>query len=286
MPLRLPRHEIPTASSPRSMEIKRESLGKSIGYLETSPGMFNSTLNSALTYAWSLCASDATASDLKTWEAFVAAMQVGSALFRAASITDGTVECRIDDQMRSIPATGPQYYADAGNWITAFWLATICRESERMKDLSSVPLGLLRASGAEYDEYIYHWVDALQTYWLEKPGLVDKLIAAIDSSYPDAARNTDRELLQKILYQPINMFHRFLRQDHQGFNEALQEALELHREYWAADQQRADSPEGFIALGPLAIACLAYDSGFPIEVESEYLPKALLQRSWVGEFDT
>ncbi|WSJ96281.1 immunity 49 family protein [Streptomyces sp. NBC_01320] len=28
------------------------------------------------------------------------------------------------------------------------------------------------------------------------------------------------------------------------------------------------------------------DAGIPIEVESEYLPKALLQRSWIGEYDT
>lgn len=41
-----------------------------------------------------------------------------------------------------------------------------------------------------------------------------------------------------------------------------------------------------MALGPLAMACLAYDAGFPIEIESEYLPKALVERAWVGEFDT
>lgn len=35
-----------------------------------------------------------------------------------------------------------------------------------------------------------------------------------------------------------------------------------------------------------AVACLACDAGFPIEVESEYLPIRLLDRSWLGEFDT
>lgn len=43
---------------------------------------------------------------------------------------------------------------------------------------------------------------------------------------------------------------------------------------------------GLIALAPLAIACLAYDAGFRIEVESGYLPIALLERSWAGEFPT
>ncbi|WP_328549883.1 immunity 49 family protein [Streptomyces sp. NBC_00366] len=286
MPTQLPRHDIPTASSPEALEILHNSLVRSIDKLENSPNGFNRTFNSALTFARSLCATDATASRLQTWEAFVSAMQVGSALFSAAAISEGTVECRIADKTRMIPAVGPQYYADAGNWINAFWLAAICRESGRMDQLSRLPISLLRASGAEYDAYVYHWVDSLQTYWQEAPGLVDKLVATIDSSYPDVARNTDRELLEKVLYQPINLFHRFLRQDHTGFNEALVEALEHHRQYWTANAQRADSPEGFVALGPLAIACLAYDSGFPIDVESGYLPRALLHRSWVGEFET
>ncbi len=41
-----------------------------------------------------------------------------------------------------------------------------------------------------------------------------------------------------------------------------------------------------IGLGLLAIACMAFDAGMPIEVASEYLPKALLQRLWVGEYAT
>ncbi|MEU6294433.1 Imm49 family immunity protein [Streptomyces erythrochromogenes] len=43
--------------------------------------------------------------------------------------------------------------------------------------------------------------------------------------------------------------------------------------------------EGLVALGPLAIACMARDAGMPIEVESEYLPQELLEFGWVGEVD-
>ncbi|MFF1301237.1 Imm49 family immunity protein, partial [Streptomyces sp. NPDC058296] len=49
---------------------------------------------------------------------------------------------------------------------------------------------------------------------------------------------------------------------------------------------RALSSEGLVALEPLAMACLAYDAGFPLEIESDYLPKALVERAWVGKFDT
>nr|WP_255218454.1 Imm49 family immunity protein [Nocardia abscessus] len=58
------------------------------------------------------------------------------------------------------------------------------------------------------------------------------------------------------------------------------------REYWTATEDRAMSSEGLVALDLLAIACLAYDAGFPIDIESEYLPTALLEYAWVGEIDT
>ncbi len=248
--------------------------------------MFDIALTKAVLHVQARLAVDPEASGIDTWEAVVSAMQVGSAMYAAATKDEGTVQCRVNHELRTIPATGPQSHTDAGNWITAFWLAIVCRDQHRMTQLCEIPLDLLRASGAEYDEYIYHWVDALQAYWLERPGLVDKLTAAIESSYPEVARITERDLLEKILYQPINLFHRFLRQDHDGFNQALVESLQLHKAYWTATDERDESVEGYLALGPLAIACLAYDAGFPIGVESDYLPGELLNRAWLGEFET
>ncbi|NKI44557.1 immunity 49 family protein [Streptomyces sp. LD120] len=62
--------------------------------------------------------------------------------------------------------------------------------------------------------------------------------------------------------------------------------VHLHKAYWTADEDRAKDPDGSLALAPLAMACLAYDGGIPLNVASDYLPRHLLQRSWVGEFET
>ncbi|MFD8997144.1 immunity 49 family protein [Streptomyces abikoensis] len=285
MTVRVARHTLPEISS-RSLELLHEDASESIDDLAQAPHMFNVALSSNMTYMQARCTLDPGAGNLDTWEAVVATMQVGSALFASATTTEETVSCRVNHKMLTIPATGPRSHADAGNWLTAFWLAIVCRDQNRMTQLCKVPLEVLRASGADYDEYVYHWVDSLQTYWLEQPGLLDKLVAAIEGSHPDVARVADHELLNKVLYQPINLFHRFLRKDRDGFNTALQEALTLHREYWTADADREHSISGAIALGPLAITCLAYDADFPIEVESEYVPNHLLNRGWLGEFPT
>lgn len=263
-----------------------EELEDSVQNLSRSATVFGLALNEALMQVQARLVIDPKASELPTWRATVSAMQVGSAAFAVAVVTEGTVECRIIDEMRSLPATGPQFYANAGNWLTAFWFAIICRDQDRMAQMCQVPLEVLRASGAHCDEYVYDWVDTLQRYWLERPRLMDKLSAAIDNSYPEVATIASRDLVQNILYQPINLFYQFLRKDHAGFNAALVDALQLHKNYWTVDEKRANDLGGSVALGPLAIACLAYDAGFPIDVDSEYLPKHLLQRDWVGKFET
>ncbi|MFI1004071.1 immunity 49 family protein [Streptomyces galbus] len=272
----------------RLRKVRNERTLKRVEQLEAHPSSFGLTFANALGTAKSQCRSDPTADKLETWESWVMAMQIGSALFSSALAPQGsTVQCMIGHEVRTIPAVGVTHFVDAGNWLDAFWLAVICRDQARMTQLSHVPIETLRASGAVYEDYVYHWVDALQTYWLERPGLGEKLTAAFDGTDPDRLRFVDREMMLKLLYPPVNLFFRFISRDPVTFNEALAQAVQLHKEYWTADvEERQETSAGDVALAPLAIACLAYDAGRPIEVESEYLPLHLLQRSWVGEFAT
>ncbi|MFI0999075.1 immunity 49 family protein [Streptomyces galbus] len=266
-----------------------ESLGEDVAAdaegIERRPGMIDFMFSTALLHLQARCTVDPRAAALETWEATVSALQVGSALFAVTGDTEGVVDCRINHEVRHIPALGPRPYADAGNWLTTFWLAIVCRDQKRMTRLCEIPVERLRSPEGQFDAYVYHWVDTLQAYWLQRPGLVEKLTATLQTSHPEAVTVAPRDLVQNILYPPVNLFYRFVRKDEAGFNQALAEALELHKAYWTADEDRADDPEGRVALGPLAIACLAHDGDFPIEVESDYLPKHLLQRGWLGEFE-
>ncbi|MFF0382218.1 immunity 49 family protein [Streptomyces sp. NPDC004286] len=277
------RHHRPGELDMAAVQSLTESLKEDCGNLGMSTMAF--AVDESLTHLQARLIADPQAGELATWEAAVTAMQLRHAAFAAAARTEGAVECRILDEVRTIPATGPQFYAHAGNWLSAFWLAVICRDQHRMTELCEVPLEVLRAAGPAGDEYVYDWVDSLQTYWLERPGLVEKLGAAFDNSFPEVATIAPRDLLQNVLYPPINLFYQFLRKDHGAFNTALLEALQLHRAYWSADEQRATDFSGMTSLSLLAVTCLAHDAGFPVEAESDYLPKYLLERSWVGEFE-
>ncbi|WP_338932043.1 immunity 49 family protein [Streptomyces netropsis] len=284
MTVTVSRHEFPADDVERRVGELDEFVGSMIDSLEMSPSSFSLTLDTSLTAAYTRCATDPKVEMFSTWDAFVSAMQVGSALYVAATATEQAVECRIAHKTRTIQAVGPTYFTDAGNWITAFWLAVICREQDRMTELAGVPISLLRESG-EYDEYIYAWIDTLQTWW-QGGDIGEKLVAAMEGTDPAVARIADQELMLKTLYPPINLFYRYVTRDQEAFNAELSQALRWHKEYWTENQDRTISAEGLVALGPLAITCLAHDAGFPIEVESEYLPEGLLDRGWLGEIDT
>ncbi|GHH37277.1 immunity 49 family protein [Streptomyces candidus] len=286
MAVRVTRDESSDGDATDFLRLVDEMAVEEIARLSRSPEMFGMALSSMLSRAAAHCLNDAAADRSVTWEAWTAAMQVGSALFEAATTSEGQVECLIAHEVRRIPAVAPSHFTDAGNWLTALWLAVICREQGRVAELARVPVDLLRESGAVYDEYIYSWVGALQSYFTEGPELGERLVAAFRGTSPEEIRVAPRELLLKVLYPPLNLFLRFIQRDQEQFNAALVEGLQLHKEYWTGSEERRESTDGAVPLGLLAIACLAYDVGMRVEVDSEYLPKHLLERSWLGEFPT
>jgi hypothetical protein len=279
----IPRHPFPTGNAEVGLAVLQESAEGWIGRLEGRSTALGEALDTTLTLAKAHCLMDPKGSIFPTWDAWVNAMQLGSAVFAAATTTEGHVQCRIAHKDRTLQATGPQRYVTPGTWLTAFYLAVVCRERDRITALCQVPLSLLRENGSHYDEFEYVWIDTLQTYWLGGD-FGSKLVAAVDGTDSEAV-STGPETAGKLLYPPMEMFHRVIRKDNDGFNRALAAALQWHKEYWT-EEGRAGRVSGLVALAPLAIACFAHDAGIPIEVESEYLPATLLGRNWCGEFPT
>lgn len=285
MTVEIERHWTAGPNAERFATALESAATAAVDALEENPGSVDLAFSRVYQYMQARCTTDPAVDLHETWEAVVTTMQVATAMFAVTGRDSGVVECRINHKVRELAAIGPRRFADAGNWITAFWLTVVCRDQQRMTDLCRIPIEALRSPEGQYDEYVYEWIDVLQTYWLDRPGLANKMIAVLESSDPSVATIVPRDLLQFVLYQPIGLFRRFVRNDRAGFNPALAQALELHKRYWTEDEERAKDPDGRIALGPLAITCFAYDADFPIEVDSGYLPINLVRRSWLGEFE-
>ncbi|WP_327679569.1 immunity 49 family protein [Kitasatospora sp. NBC_00458] len=287
MTVTVARHLVPRPDAQELADRISTQVARYVDELETSADMIDYAFSNAVLALQAHIAADPEGSRLQTWEAAVTAMQIGDALFAATGAEEGgTVSCFVLDKERTIPAIGLRKFANAGNWFSAFWLAVICRDRQRMTRLAEIPLERLRAAESAYDEFVFHWVDVQQTYWLQRDDLVEKLTAAFETSTPEASPNTPVDALQGIMYPPLNVFYNFVRGRQDEFGPALAKALELHKAYWTLDEDRATDIDGALPLGPFAMACLAYDGRFPIDVESGYLPKYILDRFWVGEFPT
>ncbi|MEV7915416.1 immunity 49 family protein [Streptomyces griseus] len=252
--------------------------------LPQDPTALPDAFRAATAHALARCAEDPDSGKLETWEAWVTAMQLGDALFATTLSDEGTAEYRIGDRTVTLPATGPSPQANGRAWLDAFWFALVCRERDRLSRLARVPLEDLRRADPSQDAYLFHWIDTLQTYWrgASLDDIAQKLIATMETSDPKVATGTDPALLNQIDYQPAALFHRLITGNHEAFAETLTEAVAHHDHYWTG----SPDPRRHVALGPLALACLAHDGDFPVDTALPRLPKHLISREWCGEFPT
>ncbi|GAB3716138.1 hypothetical protein GCM10027598_25650 [Amycolatopsis oliviviridis] len=280
------RHDVDAPNAEETVELlvaRAHEVREDLEEIPLGPGF---AMSRSLSEFGNRCASDPRAAWADTWYALVRAMQSSAALFQAASSTGGDVEFRFGDETIRRQATGPTTDSNAANWLTALYLAMVCRERPRIDLLAGIPVDLLRDSGHEYDEFIYSWVRALQIYWRGEDNLIDTVLEAMSGTDPARLERFEAAPVLRLYYPPMEMFYLLTQREDAKFNESLANALELHKRYWTADEERLRDPEGFVALGPLAIACLARDAGVTIEVESDYLPIHLLDGTRVGEMST
>ncbi|MFG2140948.1 immunity 49 family protein [Streptomyces sp. NPDC048650] len=248
------------------------STAESMARLAQEPAGLGSAFTMALELGHAHCAADPDVASVESWDAWAGAVQLGSALFTGAQ----PQECRLgDDLVRQLPAVPAEPPADARAWLDAFYLAVVCRQRDRVDGLCRVPLEVLRQDDS-VDAYVLHWIDTLQTYWSEGPtdDVVKKLLATMETSAPDAVVRAPKDFVDLIDYQPVALFHRLVTRDHDAFAETLAKALAHHGGYWGDSA----APRARVALGPLAMASLAYDYGFPLAPNQPYLPAYLLNR--------
>ncbi|MFB6873983.1 immunity 49 family protein [Streptomyces sp. NPDC056323] len=233
---------------------------------------------SAVAHALARCEADPKAAGIDTWDAWATAVQLGSALFTGARPQD----CRLgEDLVLQLPATPAAPLADARAWLDALYLAIVCREGERIRRLCQVPLETLRQDDS-VDAYVLCWIDTLRAYFCERDsmdGVVERLVATMNASGPDEVTRAPMEFVDGIDYRTVALFHRLVARDHDKFAETLTEALAEHRTYWGP----STAPRAHVALGPLAMASLAFDYGFPFAPDRPHLPLYLLNRERIEE---
>jgi hypothetical protein len=206
------------------------------------------------------------------------ALRVGAraaaAIFTAA-VGSGNVEIDLGEAKGRMPATGPTDATHPGNWRIGWWLAQITGDRRAIDLLKAVPIDVLRKSSSRGDECQYLFVEALQAFEKRAADWSSKLRAAVDATDPATVKISDEEFVLNILVPEMQLLFRLSAGELAPFDEALLFALERHKKYWSKTSRKHD-PDGYLALGPLALASLAHEAGMPMEVKSDYLPERLV----------
>ncbi|MFJ7777976.1 immunity 49 family protein [Streptomyces yangpuensis] len=256
--------------APDPAELTRRTIG-AVARLAEDPSGLGDAFASALALAHVRCIADPVVSELDTWDAWATAVRLGAALFTGSGPEQWYLGEANTLRLPATPAAPP---ADARAWLDAVYLALACRAHDRVARLCEVPLERLREDDS-VDPYVLHWVDTLRTYLSGGPAdaVVEKLLAAIRTSLPEALTHAPDGFVNRIDFQPVSLFHRLFTREHEAFAEVLAEALTEHGGYWG----ESGAPRARVALGPLAMACLAHDQGFPIDPERlPHLPRYLV----------
>ncbi len=164
-------------------------------------------------------------------------------------------------------------------WTDGWCAALAARDDATLDGLAGVSDALYRRTRASLDEYQYALKHALTALRLD-PGGVTQALAEARALWQKG--KVAQELAAAIVGKLFDVIDSLAKNDARAFNDALYEALLAHERFWSQESKYMN-PLGWVALRPLGLACLAHDRGIGVEVESDYLPRELIERRFSAD---
>ncbi|EIW7480902.1 TPA: immunity 49 family protein [Vibrio parahaemolyticus] len=165
-------------------------------------------------------------------------------------------------------------------WLDAYFISTIVRDRPSMDVLANFPISLMKQSATKAGELSYMLVDVIQSFHNRTSDYPDKLVAAMDAAI---AQGDDWAL--EIAMGILETFAALTTDIGYDFEEVLIKNLQFQEQY----QMRLDAPkklisiETFISFPLLGMACMWYDKGNRLSVETGWLPPYLVEGRWLEE---
>ncbi|QRZ22414.1 immunity 49 family protein [Vibrio sp. sp1] len=165
-------------------------------------------------------------------------------------------------------------------WLDTYFISAIVRDRRSMDVLANFPISLMRQSSTKVGELSYMLVDVIQSFHNRTSDYPDKLVAAMDAA---VAQGNDWAL--EIAMGILETFAALTTDIGYDFEEVLVKNLQFQEQY----QMRLDKPEDLISIEtfisfPLpGMACMWYDKGNRLSVETGWLPPYLVEGCWLEE---
>jgi len=172
-------------------------------------------------------------------------------------------------------------------------LARIARDEEKEKAIASFPADFLDLDRNITFGHIYaNTLTKLEIEYSLTGNFNKEYFASLVEVYQKNSSNIqskispDTSFILYYLHPYVLAFNSLAENDEPKFNENLIKALEAHKEVWGQKKamNRGGTPlcrenEGFLSLECTALAAMAYDKGWKLEVESDYMPSFMVDGS-------
>ncbi|TOG35358.1 immunity 49 family protein [Vibrio parahaemolyticus] len=164
-------------------------------------------------------------------------------------------------------------------WIDIYFISTIVRDKPSLDALASFPISLMKQSSTKASELSYMLVDVIQSFHNRTSDYPDKLVAAMDAAVAQGD-NWALEIAMGIL----ETFAALTTNIGYDFEEVLVKNLQFQEKY----HLRELGPDRigirtFINFPLLGMACMWYDKGNRLSVETGWLPPYLVEGRWLEE---
>nr|WP_246400883.1 immunity 49 family protein [Jiangella mangrovi] len=169
--------------------------------------------------------------------------------------------------------------------VQAAHAALASRDTAALELIAAVPIDRTTrqpdaASAAEAAYGLAH-ARGLQLLFRGDAAGNDLLLEAIRGCTDEGLHPAARDYALFVVSPEIELTLLHAQADAERFDQALRNALALHRRYWTEVEANPGEPQdsdpaGFVALGPLAWTALRHDLGLPVGVRSGYLPAAVV----------
>lgn len=181
-------------------------------------------------------------------------------------------------ETRQVVSEGPKPWAvNTVKWAYGFYAALAARERAATDLLTQNWAETLRKGETKSPEWFYLSFAALQSFVQKRDDTEPKLLAAMKATDPDKVEPTYKNWVLDIEWPILELAWQAFARDTPAFDEAMWKALEGHKHYYTKAEGKKDML-GLIALGPLAMAVWAKDLGVYTTVESDYIPRWIIDR--------
>ncbi|HCE3484472.1 TPA: immunity 49 family protein [Vibrio parahaemolyticus] len=164
-------------------------------------------------------------------------------------------------------------------WLDAYFTSVIVRDKPSMDVLANFPISLMRQSSTKAGELSYMLVDVIQSFHNRTSDYPDKLVAAMDAAVAQGD-NWALEIAMGIL----ETFAALTTNIGYDFEEVLVKNLQFQEKY----HLRELGPDrigirAFINFPLLGMACMWYDKGHRLSIETGWLPPYLVEGRWLED---